>query len=119
MAGTLPAMAELLQSAPTPRVRNAKVRVVELAEQQWGVVNRSQLHDIGLTGGGISRWIDEGRLHRVYPGVFAVGHSRLQLEGKLAAALFYAGPGAALSGVTAASWFGMLQAKPQALPNPI
>jgi very-short-patch-repair endonuclease len=94
-------------------VRNAKVRVVELAERQWGVVKRSQLHDIGLTGGAISRWIDEGRLHRVYPGVFAVGHGSLQLEGKLAAALFYAGPGAALRGVTAGSWFGMLQAKPQ------
>jgi hypothetical protein len=106
-------MPELSQSAPTPRVRNAKVRVVELAERQWGVVKRTQLEEIGLTGGGISRWIHERRLHRVYPGVFTVGHGCLSLEGRLAAALLYAGPGAALWGVTAGSWLGMLRVQPR------
>jgi very-short-patch-repair endonuclease len=108
-------MPELWDMAPTPRVRNPKVRVAELGERQWGVVTRSQLHEIGLTGGGISRWIDERRLHRVHPGVFAVGHGCLSLEGRLAAALFYAGPGAALCGVTAGSWLGVLQAVPRRL----
>ena len=108
-------MAELSLLAPTPRVRNAKVRVVALAERQWGVVKRSQLEEIGLTGGGISRWIDEGRLHRVYPGVFAVGHGCLPVEARLAAALFYAGPGAALCGVTAGFWLGILHTQPRRL----
>jgi len=106
-------MPELSQLAPTPRVRNAKVQVVELAERQWGVVKRTQLEEIGLTGGGISRWIDEGRLHRVYPEVYAVGHGSLAWKGKLAAALFYAGPGAALWGITAAHWFGLLTYEPE------
>ena len=106
-------MAELSLPAPTPRVRDAKVRVVELAERQWGVVKRSQLEQIGLTGGGISRWIGEGRLHRIHPGVFAVGHGCLSQEAWMAAGLLYAGPGAALWGVTPGSWLGLLQAQPR------
>ena len=106
-------MPELSLLAPTPRVRDAKVRVVELAERQWGVVKRSQLEEIGLTAGGISRWIDEGRLHRVHPGVFAVGHGSLALKGKLAAALFYAGPGAALFRLTAGWWLRFLTTEPE------
>jgi len=66
----------------------------------------------GLPPAGISRWQDERRLHRVHPGVFAVGHGCLAMEGVLAAAVFYAGKGAALSHVTAAWWSGMLQAQP-------
>jgi very-short-patch-repair endonuclease len=106
-------MPELCRSAPTPRVRKAKVGLVELAERQWGVVKRMQLEEIGLTGGGISRWIDQGRLHRIHPGVFSVGHGCLSQEGRLTAALFYAGPGAALCGVTAGYWLGLLQGEPR------
>ena len=62
-----------------------------------------------------TRWVRDGRLHRIYPGVHAVGHPALGLEGRLAAALLYAGPGAALSGVTAGSWLGLLEAKPRQL----
>ena len=58
---------------------------------------------------------DERRLHRIYPGVYAVGHPALAIEGKMAAALFYAGPGAALCGVTAGSWLGLIQAEPRRL----
>jgi very-short-patch-repair endonuclease len=76
------------------------------------VVTRVQLEECGLEAAGISRWQAERRLHRVHPGVFAVGHNRLPMEAELAAALFYAGKGAALSHVTAAWWFGMLQAHP-------
>ena len=72
-----------------------------LAKRQWGVVTRAQLEECGLEDAGISRWIHERRLHRIYPGVYAVGHLALGIEGRLAAALFYAGPGAALCGVTA------------------
>jgi predicted transcriptional regulator of viral defense system len=106
-------MPELSLLTPTPRALDAKVRLAELGARQWGVVKREQLHDFGLTDGGISRWIDERRLHRVYPGVYAVGHQSLALEGRLAAALFYAGRGAALCGVTAGSWLEILDAKPQ------
>jgi hypothetical protein len=106
-------MAEVLRSTPTPRVRIAQAAVTELAERQWGVVKRSQLEELGLSGGAISRWLDEGRLHRIHPRVFAVGHGYLSLPGRLAAALLYAGPGAALCGLTAASWLGIVDARPK------
>lgn len=92
-----------------------KVGVAEVAERQCGVVTGDQLEQRGLDDGGITRWTRERRLHRIHPGVYAVGHPALALEGKLAAALLYAGPGAALWGVTAGFWLGLLQARPRRL----
>jgi len=64
--------------------------VVELAERQWGVVSRGQLEGIGLTGGGISRWIAEGRLHRVHPRVL---YLRLVTPDEVESALGQGRPG--------------------------
>ena len=86
-----------------------------MAGRQWGVVTRAQLEESGLEKAGVSRWLRERRLHRVHPGVYAVGHPALGWEGKLAAALLYAGPGAALCGVTAAAWLRLLEAAPGCL----
>ncbi|HEU0025291.1 MAG TPA: DUF559 domain-containing protein [Thermoleophilaceae bacterium] len=47
--------------------------------------------------------------------MFAVGHRRLSPEGKVAAALLYAGPGAALSHVTAAWWFELWPRAPKTI----
>jgi hypothetical protein len=63
----------------------------------------------------VSRWIAAGRLHRVYPGVYALGHRKLRDEGQLAAALLYAGHGAALSHATAAWWWGILKSQPSTI----
>ncbi len=60
----------------------------------------------------VSRWLQDGHLHRLYPGVYAVGHRALSIEGRLAAALFHAGPGAMLSHATAAWWWGLWDAAP-------
>jgi predicted transcriptional regulator of viral defense system len=49
-------------------------------------------------------------LHRLHPGVYAVGHAALSTEARLAAALLYAGPGAMLSHATAAWWLGFARA---------
>jgi hypothetical protein len=54
----------------------------------------------------------DGRLHRIHPGVYAVGHPGLSSGGRLAAALLYAGPGAALHGFTGASWFRIVKTAP-------
>src|SRR4051812_31275282 len=94
-------VSELPQSAPTPRVPIAVVRAIAVAERQWGVLSRAQLAECGLSGGAVSRWIERGRLQRLLPGVYALGHRALQTEGRLVAALLYAGPGAALSHSTA------------------
>jgi len=63
----------------------------------------------------IDRWIRQGYLHRVYPGVYAVGHRALAVEGRLAAALLYAGPGAALSHATGAWWREIWGSEPRRL----
>jgi hypothetical protein len=91
------------------------LRVAEIAAHQWGVISHAQLVEAGVNRNGIARWITAGRLHRVYPGVFSVGHESLAIEGRLAPALLYAGPGAALYGVTAGWWLGCIVAKPKRL----
>jgi hypothetical protein len=44
--------------------------------------------------------------------VYAVGHTNLDVEGRLVAALLYAGPQSALSHATAAWWWRLLDAEP-------
>jgi hypothetical protein len=86
-----------------------------LAERQWGVVAWWQLREAGLGKATIPRWVEAGRLHRIYPGVYAVGHRKLRDEGSLAAALLYAGRGAALSHETAAWWLRITRTRPTQL----
>jgi predicted transcriptional regulator of viral defense system len=50
----------------------------------------------------ISRWTAAGRLHRIHPAVYAVGHTVIGVRGRLHAALLYAGANAMLSHHTAA-----------------
>jgi hypothetical protein len=69
--------------------------LVDLANSQHGVVTHAQLR-ARLTRNGIARRCARGELHRVYPGVFAVGHTALSREGRWLAAVFAAGEGAAL-----------------------
>jgi len=83
-------------------------RVLRLAEAQWGVIARWQLEQCGLSAAAISRWATSGRLQRIYPSVYVVGHRVLCTEGRLLAAILYAGPGAALSHVSAASWWDLV-----------
>jgi hypothetical protein len=106
-------VSEVCGSTTAQRSRINKVRLSELAARQWGVVKRSQLEEIGLTPGEITRGLEEHRLHRLYPTVYAVGHSALGVAGKLAAGLFYAGPGAALYGLTGAHWCGFVKDAPE------
>jgi hypothetical protein len=50
----------------------------------------------------IGRWIAAGRLIRMWPGVYALGHAAVGTRGRLIAALLYAGRGSALTGSTGA-----------------
>ena len=94
-------------------MRIDEVGVLQLAERQWGVITRGQLTRSGLSAASISRWLRGGRLQRIHPRVYAVGHRALSTEGVLAAALLYAGPGAALSHASAAHWWGILPSLPR------
>jgi predicted transcriptional regulator of viral defense system len=89
------------------------VRVADLATRQNGVVSRPQLRSCGLTDNAIDRRVAAGRLHRVHRGVYAVGHAALSLDGRLVAALLYAGPRAVLSHTTAAWVWRLIEVEPK------
>lgn len=77
----------------------------DLAGAQHGVVARRQLAGIGLGKSSINRWLSAGRLHRLHPGVYAVGYRPLTQQARWMAAVLFCGDGAVLShGSAAALW---------------
>jgi very-short-patch-repair endonuclease len=74
-----------------------------LAAHQHGVISRAQLRTAGLHDRAIDRRIASGRLHPVYRGVFALGHTVLTTEGRWMAAVLASGDGAVLSHTSAAA----------------
>jgi very-short-patch-repair endonuclease len=71
-------------------------------------VTRGDLVAAGVSADGLCRRVKAGRLHRVHPGVFAVGHPALPPLGPELAALFACGPGAVLSHRSAAALWRLL-----------
>jgi very-short-patch-repair endonuclease len=85
--------------------------IARTAGGQRGVVTWRQLVGMEIRRSGIARRVQAGRLHRVFRGVYLVGHpvpAPLALE---LAALFAVGPGAVLSHLTAA-WLHALLPRP-------
>jgi very-short-patch-repair endonuclease len=78
-----------------------------LARRQHGVVSRAQLLACGLTRHGIQHRVANGRLHPVWPKVYAVGRPGLTREGVFMAAVLTCGPGAMLSHDSAAELWGI------------
>lgn len=95
--------------------QHAKVRLAQVAGRQRGRVSWAQLQGLDVDRKAIARWKQQGYLTRVLPTVYAVGHRAPSYEADLAAALLYAGPGAALSHGTAAHWLGLLDKRPRAI----
>jgi very-short-patch-repair endonuclease len=77
-------------------VHSVAARVWALAREQHWVVAHSQLVELGVHSQAIKRRLASGRLHRVYPGVYAVGRPGLTRRGAWMAAVLACGPGAAL-----------------------
>jgi len=77
--------------------------IARIARAQHGVVSRRQLTALGLTPQQIQRRLTVGLLHRLYAGVYAVGHTRLSDKGHWIAAVKACGPEAALSYRSAAA----------------
>jgi very-short-patch-repair endonuclease len=81
--------------------------LARLAERQHGVVGRWQLLAAGWSDGAIETRVRHGRLHPLYAGVYRVGHSLLQQEGRWMAAVLASGPDAVLSHHSAAALWGL------------
>ena len=87
-------------------------RLAALAARQHGVVSIRQLHRLGFDKDAVSDAKVAGRLHRLYHGVYAVGHTNLSLQGQCLAAVLACGPRALLSHYSAAWLWGLSSTKP-------
>jgi hypothetical protein len=85
------------------------VAVARLAAEQWGVLSLDELRMCGLTRKEVMGRARSGRLHLLYRGVYAVGHSALPLEGRFLAAVKACGPTAVLSHFSAAALYGLVR----------
>jgi hypothetical protein len=85
------------------------VRVARLAASTWSVLSVGELHACGLTDDGILVRVENGRLHPMHRGVYAVGHAAPPLEGCFLAAVKACGAGALLAGVAAAAHWEMIK----------
>jgi Protein of unknown function (DUF559)/Transcriptional regulator, AbiEi antitoxin len=83
-------------------IRNGRAAIARVAAGQHGLITTAQLFAAGLTRSTISRRVQHGELHRVYVGVYAVGHDALSREGVWMAGVLAGGPGALLSHLCAA-----------------
>lgn len=84
-------------------------RLAILAFRQHGVVSRAQILALGYSERRLRTLIANGVLHRLFPGVYAVGHTRLTPQGQWMAAVLACGPGALLSHRDAGRLHGLLR----------
>jgi hypothetical protein len=83
-------------------------RVAQAAGRRWGVLSREELLGAGLSTSSISTRVRDGRLHRLYRGVYAViPPAMLRIEGWRVAVVMACGRGAVLSHESAAAYWGM------------
>jgi hypothetical protein len=84
-----------------------------MAKKQHGVVSIRQLEGpLGFSQRSVARAVDAGRLHRVYRGVYAVGHTELSSRAECLAAVLAVGPGALLSYYSAGWLWGLWSGSP-------
>ena len=81
-------------------------RVSRAAADRDGVLSTYELRACGLDDHAIARRVRDGRLHRLYRGVYAVGHRGLTLRGRFRAAVLACGEQAVLSHFAAAVFWG-------------
>ncbi|HEX6115972.1 MAG TPA: DUF559 domain-containing protein [Solirubrobacterales bacterium] len=91
----------------------ADAKIAEIAARQHGVVTIEQLLWAGLSHSSVRRRVRAGLLHRLYRGVYAVGHTDLSREGRWLAAVLACGPEAALSHASAAHLWSLAPKSPQ------
>jgi hypothetical protein len=92
-----------------PKVPAHEVELALFANEQHGVVAAWQLVALGFSRRQISVRAERGRLHRLYRGVYAVGHAALSREARDIAAVLACGPGALLSHWSATARWELLR----------
>jgi hypothetical protein len=83
------------------------VAIAAVAVRQQGNITRQQLLQLGLGPAAIAYRVKVGRLHRVYPGVYAVGRPPSKPLERAAAAVLACGPHAVLSHGSAMTLWGL------------
>ncbi len=96
-------------------VKNFQAPLWALVRRQHGTIARRQLLELGFTAHAIQHRIDTGRLHPVWPGVYAVGRPELSQNGRWMAAVMACGETAVLSHLSAAGLWGMVALRPGAV----
>jgi hypothetical protein len=92
-------------------------RLATLAGQQYGVVGRWQLVELGFGAEGIKAALSSGRLYPLHREAYAVGHRIVVKRGKWLAAVLAMGPGAFLSHESAAALWGLAGDRPKVHVN--
>jgi very-short-patch-repair endonuclease len=95
--------------------RQRRAALEDLVALQHGAVSRPQLADLGFTRHEIAGLARAGWLHRVFPGVYALGRRSLGVRGRWMAAVLACGPGALLSHRSCAALRGIRRERSQAL----
>lgn len=90
-----------------PIDRSIRVAAWRLARRQEWVISGEQLRALGFSSEAIQHRLDSGRLHPLWPGVFAVGTPAVTDRGRWRAALFACGDDAALSHESAGAFWGI------------
>jgi len=85
---------------------------VKLAARQQGVVARRQLLAAGVSSDAIRHRLENGRLHVLYRGVYAVGVPQVDRRGRWLDAVLACGDSAVLSHRSAAAHLGLLEFAP-------
>jgi predicted transcriptional regulator of viral defense system len=81
--------------------------IARIARRQRGLVTHPELQSAGVSDREIRGWVARGRLHVIFRGVYAVGHTFLPSHAYLLAALLSCGDTAFLSHRSAAAARGL------------
>jgi predicted transcriptional regulator of viral defense system len=94
--------------APKGAPRPDDGRIARYARDHNGVIATRELRACGLNSQAIGVRVTRGHLHRVFRGVYAVGHDALTPTGFFTAAVLATGDASTLSGHAAAAYHEML-----------
>ncbi len=95
-------------TANGPSRDDVDAQLAKLASSQEGVVALWQICAAGLSARAAQNRAEASRLHRLFPGVYAVGHPKISPDGWRIGAVLACGEGAVLSRFSAAKAWGVL-----------